>query len=507
MGIVLSNRAACWLAMEKHKLAATDAWSATKCAPRNAKAWYRAGMAELELGHIGAAVHAARKASALAPKSAQVRKLRNDAETRLVKNANLYQELPAARAAIVRLRNDLRDKKIILDENDFCSGLKKLVSSTATFRETIFPGAPASSFTESKEGLPGNLIDMLGDERYSQALEEAWPRAVEKAKAILTGTKRRGLQENEAMDAETEAMLWPAIVREAFCRELPAVARQVARTTFDKIISRQSENSSPPQQSIKLPTTKLPCGVTLALSLTDTSSIRRSVACCIPQFLGNDWLAAVFDDVLRFREAQRLAPARPEFDTKRPNRSGRVAWLEELDLEEDFPALAEMARRMAGLAAGLASDDHSSCQLSLPFGQVKAPIPIHLQGLLPPSQGALLLELGTLDIPEPLSTQPESLISVLYFLGQNATNAGGGLVLDYNGYHQVISPEPDLLVLWRSDLVATSRQAVTHGTQLSICHWIFGHFEEAPSLPPRRTNEISQNTAASGDGLYFLDDD
>jgi len=92
------------------------------------------------------------------------------------------------------------------------------------FQRRIYPGL------EIPEGsnAPKNLKELLNDPRYQQPLEEVMPKVLEKAETVLNNVKRKGAAVGDIMDLETEDMLKPQILMEAFAREITGVVNRTA---------------------------------------------------------------------------------------------------------------------------------------------------------------------------------------------------------------------------------------------------------------------------------------
>ena len=75
-------------------------------------------------------------------------------------------------------------------------------------------------WNSQKVQCPKGLKELLNDERYQQPLEEVMPKVLDKAETVLRNVKRKGAAVGDIMDLETENMLRPQILMEAFARKL-----------------------------------------------------------------------------------------------------------------------------------------------------------------------------------------------------------------------------------------------------------------------------------------------
>ena len=518
---LLSNRAACYLQLKRYDEASEDAWRATKT---GVKAWYRAGLADIERGDVEKAWKAAKKALELAPRDRQIRelwrrvdkkkkekllRLYDDKENALEKGASDdAQQRKAARDAIRRLKEMVRASNFQKEtsKSDFETCLQTLLDP-AGFRATVFPGAPPS------RDLPKTLLEFLDDPKYAKAAEDAWPRAKRKAGVILEGTKARGAKEGDDMDAETEARLWPAIVREAFCRELASAVQDVARADLAKF--QQDQQNELRQRRHRDPIDfALPKELPGHLSASSSKDEWTGVACVVHEFLGADWSAVVYDDARRLARSKRVAPGLPSYDRHSP---GDIAWLDVKDLDDEFPALAELASKlgqlhvaMAGALDGSSSAEGSVEALPLPAAPDLGDL-LGLQGLLPAASASLFVSLNDTHVPlPPRIDQNNAVFSALYFVNDSAS--GGDLILEYDGHKAVVPPTPDALVLWRSSLVSHSRSPAQSNV-LSVAHWVYGGYgkeanlEDIPPPPPSGEGYFSFSGGGNASGSDTDDDD
>ena len=527
--LLYANRSACQLGLDANATAAADATEAVKLAPKHAKAWYRLATAELRQRRGAQALRAAKRALALEAGGATRQLLKKCEQLHKTQKPGLYgDKRPAPKKSATALEVERRDGKMALDRlrslaRSAADGegvaehggmmvfFAKLARSAADFREVVFPGAPPSRF-EGDGRLPGSLVQFLDDGRFADALERRWPAVLKKALDVLAGAKRQGEGAGETMDAETERALWPSIVCEAYSREFAAAARDATAAARDARLGVLDDGTavSPPATSISLPG-RAP----KALSLSEDPGAWTGVACVLPNFLGADLARLVADDAARLVEESGAATARAKDARLTPVLAeagpgalvarAAVAWLDASELDDDFPALAELKRKLDELGAALAAAGRAL------DGPARACAPLLARAtrdevepcdrLHPPTEGSMLLQLKpdhdvddedfACDGDDAATPARFPLVSCCYFLGNgdarahlrddadggddDAPHDGGHLILKRapDGDFSYVDPTPDTLVLWRSKLAYHARAPVRRGSSLAVKHWIF----------------------------------
>ncbi|KAH8049914.1 hypothetical protein JL722_11698 [Aureococcus anophagefferens] len=175
------------------------------------------------------------------------------------------------------------------------------------------------------------------------------------------------------------------------------------------------------------------------------------------------------------------------------------------ELDDDFPALAELKRKLDELGAALAAAGRAL------DGPARACAPLLARAtrdevepcdrLHPPTEGSMLLQLKpdhdvddedfACDGDDAATPARFPLVSCCYFLGNgdarahlrdendggddDAPHDGGHLILKRapDGDFSYVDPTPDTLVLWRSKLAYHARAPVRRGSSLAVKHWIF----------------------------------
>ena len=573
--LLYSNRSACFAAVGDLVSACEDAAAAIKESPRLAKAWYRLASAEYRRRRGAESLRAAKRGLALED-SSDMRALVAKCKQLYAKQkpkASLYGDKRAApkktataveleardgQLALERLRSMAReavDRPATAPRADgMMVYFDKLARSPADFREVVFPGVPPSRFAATAAGdgedeaLPGTLKAFLDDPRYAWALEKRWPAVLKKAYGVLNGAKRQGAAAGETMDEETERALWPQIVCEAYARDFHAAAHEATVAKRDAALrasgARAPDRAAPPPET----SYALPGRVPKALSLHADPKQWTGVACVVQDFLGADWAALVDDDAARLCDEsddatdrareRRLTPLLAELgpgraDVAEPRdagsakgnfrKRGSVAWLDAAELDSDFPALAELKRKLNEVGAALA---HAATALDGPEGRVQpllapaAPSEVEAcDALAPPTEASMLFKIDVdddvddedlaCDGDDPTANDDHfPLVSCLYFLGtgdakahlddkaekkkKQPAKAGGdddgspGLNRGYlilkrvpDGDFAYVPPKPDTLVLWRSKLAYHAREPVKSAASLAVKHWVF-----AAKAPP-----------------------
>ncbi|CAH0378322.1 unnamed protein product [Pelagomonas calceolata] len=520
--LLLCNRSACLLAVDNVLQASRDAKQATALKPQSAKAWYRFATAELKRKSYKNARIAAAKAHAL-DDSAATRALLKKCKAA---GAELYGEKVKAprpspthveaqardaQLALERLRRMARDAAdgkdaALQDAHGMCVYFTKLACNKADFREMIFPGEPPQRFDDND--LPGTLCEFLNDERYASSIKKRWPSVLRKAHTVLVGAKKQGEDAGETMPPEVERVLWPQIVAEAYAREFQECAHE---GTTESVVELPSSVEALPRQACR------------ALSLDADADTWGGVGCVVPNYLGKDWHAAVADDVARLIEESQTSTKKTRrlqqlvCDGDEPGSlasRGAVAWLDPTELDADFPALAELAKRLRGLPEAFAQAAASKPDAREVRPLLEPALPIEWEpcaALAPPSKGPQLLVLdpdhvvdNNLFLCDGDGDGARPLISALYFVDGGDPRAhlldpdpkakppetlGGDVVLKRapDGDFAHVEPRADALVLWRSKLCYHAREPVKKGCRAVVRHWVFA----APDVMERNRDKAA----------------
>ncbi|GMI04257.1 hypothetical protein TrVE_jg1514 [Triparma verrucosa] len=107
------------------------------------------------------------------------------------------------------------------------TGLKGMFSrlmDPMLFQATVFPGLSEAA----RKSAPRTLMELLEDPVYEEEMaSKGIPDAKAKAHSVLESVKVKGAKENQYMDAQTEANLWPQIMQEAIAHQVVAVVNRV----------------------------------------------------------------------------------------------------------------------------------------------------------------------------------------------------------------------------------------------------------------------------------------
>ncbi|GMH55977.1 hypothetical protein TrLO_g15815 [Triparma laevis f. longispina] len=107
------------------------------------------------------------------------------------------------------------------------TGLKGMFSrllDAKLFQATVFPGLSE----EARKTAPRTLMELLEDPVYEEEMaSKGIPDAKAKAHIVFESVKKKGAKENQFMDAQTEANLWPQIMQEAIAHQVVAVVNRV----------------------------------------------------------------------------------------------------------------------------------------------------------------------------------------------------------------------------------------------------------------------------------------
>ena len=118
---------------------------------------------------------------------------------------------------------------MLSEQGALLDGVFQQLLDPEAFRRLVYKDTPAA---ELRPGAPMSLQQLLDHPTFASELEDLVPAAEAKAASVLANVKKRGAREGDAMDARTEALLRPQILREAFGRELVKCIERVNRAVF-----------------------------------------------------------------------------------------------------------------------------------------------------------------------------------------------------------------------------------------------------------------------------------
>eukprot|EP00947_MAST-08B_sp_MAST-8B-sp1_P002069 g2069.t1 len=389
MAVLHNNRAAAGLALaEDLDAVVDDCKQALDLDASLVKAWYRMGVARRKQGKLkDAASTLAAAATLCATKLAEGQATEDEVapmrravqkEQQLVKKAvararekraarqqrgwkaggaplgglgGLYDDqedlvVPAGPGATEAERVEVESRRWLQRIRDFASrgdgnasgttieGEFKKLLEPRYFRSTVYPGRRV----DKDSSLPRSLQALLKDDRYTNFLMDAMPAILANGAQVLMNVKAKGAAMGDTMPPETEAMLYPQVMMEAFGRQVKAIVDDVHRQAMRQATHVQVEVASPYSVTASWDqvSEELLHGVVDEARGFGTQ----------PSFLGSDWAGLVRKDAARYASTEQL-------DALEGTDGGRFAWLEPADITETYPALAELMQRLAGLPSEL----------------------------------------------------------------------------------------------------------------------------------------------------------
>ena len=196
-------------------------------------------------------------------------------------------------------------------------------------------------------------------------------------------------------------------------------------------------------------------------------------------FLGDEWPELLVDDVRRLDQAGRLQSICPDVPSSagegggkggtngaaRGARAGRVAWLEQTQCSDEYPALCELLQQLHALPFEL----NKKAGLEL---KAVCPGSTLLTSLARGEAQAERLDCGSGDAANGFK------VTCVYFFDTTWSDDDGGRIRlrSTSGEQQevVIEPRSDRLVLFRSDAVLNAVEPVQQEHRYSITVWLHG---------------------------------
>jgi hypothetical protein len=258
-------------------------------------------------------------------------------------------------------RNE-KGQKVVLDDGVFA----KLLQQEA-FQKLIYPGIPKDQL----ELAPQNLQALLADPWYEEELLGLMPKVQQKAESVLENVKKKAvLQQGEYMDPQTEQMLRPQILQEAFGRE---IIQMVHRINYKKhlMLTQDHRTIASPQeecaqwdqlsQDFLLQIFK-PAIPSLVTSSPNGDVLLPGVA-YMDEFMGEEWTELIRKDIDRLIETQQLVKMSAveeeqqkilygkttNTQTSIAGGGGSMRFLDLSECQQSFPALAEAIEKLQAL--------------------------------------------------------------------------------------------------------------------------------------------------------------
>ncbi|ETV79468.1 hypothetical protein H257_07469 [Aphanomyces astaci] len=220
---------------------------------------------------------------------------------------------------------------------DCLDGVFAKLTNETDFRKVMYPGMTADDIRNHH--MPRTLKQLLEDPWYEQEMIDLMPKIQAKANSVLDNVKRKGATVGDVMDAATEAILRPQVLREAFGREVLTMLQRVA-TKKHAMLAQDASRIADPDAACALWDQLHEATLT---SLLGADSAPRFFG-VQDDFLGADFVPLVRSDVLRMHKQGQLV-------------RGDGCHVRFLDISTDsnksfadnFPALADLVEKLHAL--------------------------------------------------------------------------------------------------------------------------------------------------------------
>jgi tetratricopeptide (TPR) repeat protein len=319
--VCYSNRSLALTKLDRFEEALSDAIEAVKLDPTYAKGHFRKGKALEGLGRDEDASKALRQAKGVESKQkvkhkAYVQKQKEkEKQKKMKEKLKLYDDrddayleentmTKGAKVMYKRLRESVMDMSGANTDPLSLNGVFAKMSKAKDFQKLVFPGIPE----EELKSAPKSLQELLANAVYSNELEGLMPKVEAKADSVLNNVKAKGVAQGDVMDPQTEAMLRPQVLKEAFAREIVAMVNRVNR--------QQHAQRAKDTQSIASPLSELATWDQLdpetlqGLLKTDGGFAVQD------EFMGDEWCSVILKDIVRLSKAETMAPAGGSVDER-----------------------------------------------------------------------------------------------------------------------------------------------------------------------------------------------
>ena len=250
------------------------------------------------------------------------------------------------------------------------------------FQRRIYPGLELPEGSDA----PKDLKELLNDKRYQQPLEEVMPKVLDKAETVLRNVKRKGAAVGDIMDLETENILRPQILMEAFAREIAGVVNRTLASVAKHYAMLAAEVASPDDE-------RATYDLIPESALSTWNDVEQGF-CVIDNFINEidneyddsvdeakiEWSKVVQNDLKRLYSSKKLKPyvydnyGRPVNKAEDAGAEAEsavaarpmpaVAWLKPDDrLKKKYPALFEVCESLQSLAFELNKKSEENLEL------------------------------------------------------------------------------------------------------------------------------------------------
>ena len=209
------------------------------------------------------------------------------------------------------------------------------------FQQRIYPGV---SLPEDSP-MPKNLKELLNNPLYQRGLVEAMPTVIAKADRIIDNVKRKGALKGDIMDKQTEGMLRPQVLMEAFAREIANIVMRTQAMVSKHFAIMEAKLASPEDERADWDM--------LDDSVYSTWKEGAQGFGVADNFLGDDWPGIVVEDIERLKKVpNRFQPFRAKdvFAKRMGNQTQGATeqilhcWVSPTDekFKDLYPALSEL---------------------------------------------------------------------------------------------------------------------------------------------------------------------
>ncbi|KAG7380500.1 hypothetical protein PHYPSEUDO_007162 [Phytophthora pseudosyringae] len=363
-----------------------------------------------------------------------------------------------------------RGESVVLDDGVFAKLLQE-----DEFQRLIYPGIPKEQLVHA----PKNLQTLLEDPWYEQELLSLMPKVQAKAASVLTNVKKRGAEQGEMMDPATESMLLPQVLQEAFGREVLAM---VHRVNYQKHVKLANDARLLADPNSDFATWDQLDDAFLDELLVEKSGVRGVAV--MDEFMGEEWTPLLLNDVFRMAKNGLLLATAPNVDAKhvlsRQNAGkqtetlpgAKLRFVEHPDCTVEYPALAELIEKLHALPYEINKKRPEKAKLCAQFVHCTA-----VQQLPAGHHQPLRLDCGADDKDNGFK------LTCVYFFNavdahtveETRTRFTLRTSLSEDAPVRQIDPQPDRLVVFRSQSVLNEITAVPNGEGLFyLAFWIHG---------------------------------
>ncbi|CCI40512.1 unnamed protein product [Albugo candida] len=230
------------------------------------------------------------------------------------------------------------------------------------FQKFIYPGISKKELVHA----PKTLQEVLLDPMYEAELMEVMPKIVQKGENVLNNVKQKGAAQGEFMDVDTEKILWPQVLQEAFARELVSIIQRINSKKHlllandTRLIAHTDDTQGEYYDTIS----------TACLQLLSDSGIA-----IIDGYMGNEWKQLLHNDVKRMvTNAMFLENCSVEGDQhltrkftceKTQPKRPQICFVERKSCDNDYPAIGELLCQMYKIPFEINRKRHESSNLGL----------------------------------------------------------------------------------------------------------------------------------------------